>query len=178
MNLKSLRLHQRGCFFQVCAQVLQKFEWDCVGWHVYETLVSQHLQTLCYHKCYQQPLAPREKWHSKFTQYAYYLRFMQERCPKTDKNKISNSSMAYLLNFDNPYVKVQLACKICDKPQNIKRPDTWKRHFLTHEADSNKPHKCDICGKAVVTSSQLKNHMQTHYRKMAKDASGNEQIFH
>ena len=84
-------------------------------------------------------------------------------------HSFSNSDLKYLENFNNPYVKIILACKVCNKEQSMKFQNTWKRHFLTHSSDEDKPHKCEICGKATVTAQQMKSHMNTHSKKMKTD---------
>lgn len=67
---------------------------------------------------------------------------------------MSNSGLKYLEHFDNPYVKILLACKVCNKEQSLKYPATWKRHFLTHADKEDLPHKCTFCEKRFVTSDR------------------------
>ncbi|XP_002156868.3 uncharacterized protein LOC100200420 isoform X4 [Hydra vulgaris] len=81
------------------------------------------------------------------------------------KNDSSTSSLKYLENFTNPYVKIILACKICNKEQSLKFAATWKRHYLTHAPKEDLPHKCPFCGKGYVTSTNLKNHLKKHNKK-------------
>ena len=81
---------------------------------------------------------------------------------------LSASGKAYLENFQNPYVKIIIVCKICSKEQNLKRSDDWKRHYLTHAKDSEKPHKCHLCSKAFVAASQLSKHIHTHQKACLK----------
>ena len=39
---------------------------------------------------------------------------------------------------------------------------TWKRHYLTHTANGEKPFKCLICGNAYKTKDGLRNHKKKH----------------
>ena len=68
------------------------------------------------------------------------------------------SDLKYLESFENPYVKITLQCKVCGKEQSLKHQHTWKRHFLTHASDEEKPFKCTLCPKSFIRSSQLRNH--------------------
>jgi len=84
----------------------------------------------------------------------------------TTGKQINTSGLKYLENFTNPYVKIILACRECNKEQSPKYPTTWKRHYLTHASKEEKPHKCPHCDKAFVTSSNLKSHMKSHFKKI------------
>lgn len=83
---------------------------------------------------------------------------------------LNSTGVKYLENFDNPYVKIILVCKICNKEQSLKYANTWKRHYLTHAAKEDLPHKCTLCEKAFVTSTNLKNHMKIHSKAKVGDA--------
>lgn len=74
---------------------------------------------------------------------------------------LTNSSLKYLENFDNPYVKVAAVCKICNKEQSFKVVSNWKRHYLTHSDE--KPHKCPHCDRAFVQSDKLRNHLKSKH---------------
>ena len=73
------------------------------------------------------------------------------------------SSLAYLVNFNNPYVKVIIVCKICQKEQSLKFASNWRQHYLTHASNEEKPHKCQQCSKSYIRLDQLKKHVaKTH----------------
>jgi len=82
--------------------------------------------------------------------------------PKTAD--LSKDNLKYLENFSNPYVKIILVCIKCNKELSMKFQSTWKRHYLTHVDDADKPFKCQECGKAFVQSTQLTSHMKKHAR--------------
>ena len=69
-----------------------------------------------------------------------------------------------------------LACKVCNKEQSMKFQHTWKRHFLTHSSDEDKPHKCEVCGKAMVTASELKSHLKSHAKKATKSTKKSDGV--
>ncbi|XP_066915824.1 zinc finger protein sens-like isoform X10 [Clytia hemisphaerica] len=69
-------------------------------------------------------------------------------------------AVKYVESFENPYVKIILACKICSKEVNMKRTDTWKVHYFTHISNENKPHKCPHCDQGFIQPALLNKHMQ------------------
>lgn len=79
---------------------------------------------------------------------------------------VSTASLKYLDNFDHPYVKIILVCKICNKEQNVKATSNWRAHYLTHSAE--KPHKCESCGKSFIRADRLRNHMAKCSNKIVK----------
>ena len=72
----------------------------------------------------------------------------------------SNSGLQYVEQFTNPYVKIILVCKICNKEMSLKFSSNWKKHYLTHASNDEKPHKCDVCAKAFITLTSLRKHIQ------------------
>lgn len=79
----------------------------------------------------------------------------------SDCKQVSPSDLKYLENFSNPYVKLIVACRICNKEQSFKYQATWKRHFLTHGDD--KPYKCSVCPKSFIQAFQLRNHYKNKH---------------
>ena len=49
---------------------------------------------------------------------------------------------------------------------SLKFSSNWKKHYLTHASNEDKPHKCDVCGKAFITPVALRKHAATHQKKM------------
>ena len=75
----------------------------------------------------------------------------------------TTSTAKYIEAFNNPYVKILLACKICSKEMPIKYPGNWKQHFLSHASSSEKPFKCQYCEKSFIRGDRLKNHVTKHH---------------
>lgn len=73
------------------------------------------------------------------------------------------STAKYIEAFNNPYVKIILACKNCNKEMPIKYPGNWKQHFLSHASSSEKPFKCQFCEKSFIRGDRLKNHLSKHH---------------
>lgn len=74
----------------------------------------------------------------------------------------STKALHYIENFDNPYVRLVVVCKICSKEQSLKFSGNWKQHFMTHVSDDEKPHKCSVCGKCFIHNYLLVKHLKTH----------------
>lgn len=77
-------------------------------------------------------------------------------------------NLKFLENFDNPYVRVSVFCKVCGKEQSLKYQFTWKRHFLTHSSPDEKPFNCSHCDKSFVQSGNLKKHVERMHTKLLK----------
>lgn len=75
----------------------------------------------------------------------------------------ASTSLKYVENFSNPYVKIILVCKVCNKEQSLRNSGNWKQHFLTHVSGQEKPHKCQQCPKSFIRADQLKKHISKHH---------------
>ena len=72
---------------------------------------------------------------------------------------VATSSLKYLENFDNPYVKIMVACKVCGKEQKLTNPGNWKSHFVTHASAEEKAFPCNFCDKAFTRNNVLRDHI-------------------
>jgi len=77
---------------------------------------------------------------------------------------LNNSTLKYLENFDNPYVKVIVVCKVCNK-EAPKAPSKWKVHYLTHVSEEDRPFKCEVCNQGFIQKIHLQKHMKKHESK-------------
>lgn len=89
-----------------------------------------------------------------------------------------NSALQYVENFSNPYVKIVLVCKICSKEMSLKFSSNWKKHYLTHSSDAEKPHKCTICSKAFISKPSLRNHTLKHHNTSCESISHSMVVRH
>lgn len=87
---------------------------------------------------------------------------------KTKTSTGNAAALKYIENFTNQYVKIILVCKICNKEQSLKFSHNWKKHYLSHVSDEEKPHKCPHCPKAFVTAPQVKKHIKAHHENVMK----------
>lgn len=78
---------------------------------------------------------------------------------------MSASDLKYLEHFSNPYVKLNVSCKICNKEQSFKFQSNWRRHYLTHASAEEKPHNCVYCDKSFVQADKLKLHIKALHLK-------------
>jgi len=84
----------------------------------------------------------------------------------TPNSKISNqASLKYLESFSNPYVKVIIVCKICNKEAS-KFSRNWKPHYLTHVSSEEKPHQCSLCPAGFVSLTALRKHEEKKHRNV------------
>ncbi|XP_065644070.1 histone-lysine N-methyltransferase PRDM16 isoform X10 [Hydra vulgaris] len=95
----------------------------------------------------------------------------EENSSQSCKGKTSNtSSLKYVESFQNPYVKLIVVCKVCNKEQSLKFAHNWKTHYLSHVSNEEKPHKCHLCPNAFVTAPQLKKHLLKHEKPECIDS--------
>ena len=73
---------------------------------------------------------------------------------------MTKDKIKWLESWDNPYVKLILACRICSKEHKSMKNSVWKPHFLTHS--DVKPFNCEVCHKGFVQSTGYKSHMKQH----------------
>lgn len=84
--------------------------------------------------------------------------FSPQKSGNSNGKASSASSLKYLENFDNPFVKVIVVCKICNKEQSLKHTHHWKLHHQIHS--NEKPYKCPHCPSAFKRSDYLRSHVQ------------------
>jgi len=60
---------------------------------------------------------------------------------------------------------VLVCCKICSKEQSLSNQGTWKRHYLTHASEAEKPYPCTYCAKRFSRSDVLKIHTKNVHEK-------------
>ena len=76
----------------------------------------------------------------------------------------ASSAKSYIMNFNDPYVRIVLVCKICSKEQHPERPQHWKRHYMTHSDESELPFRCDVCNKGFSRKDTMQKHAKTHVK--------------
>jgi len=86
------------------------------------------------------------------------------------------SDLKCLESFSNPYVKIIVCCKICNKEQSLKFRFTWKRHYLTHASPEGKPFKCTFCEKTFSRSDGFKLHLKRHQTEIRLHQIKNEYV--
>lgn len=86
---------------------------------------------------------------------------------KSGKAALNNASLKYLENFNNPYVKIVIVCKICNKEQPSKFAGNWRQHYMTHS--DKKPHQCAHCPKGFIRADQLRKHVQAKHGGASTD---------
>lgn len=75
----------------------------------------------------------------------------------SQSSNITAAGLKYVSNFSNPYVKLIVACKVCNKEQSMTRSNNWKQHYFTHQDE--KPHKCSFCPKSFIRADKLRQHI-------------------
>lgn len=88
------------------------------------------------------------------------------KTPSKVESDVSTNSLKYLQNFTNPYVKVIIVCKICNKEAS-KFPTNWKRHYSFHLPKEDKPHQCPHCSDGFVMADVLKRHIEKKHSNIS-----------
>jgi len=83
----------------------------------------------------------------------------QKSTPTGSPQTSSTHTLKYIENFDNPYVKLVIVCKMCNKEAS-KFQRNWKTHYMTHLGNDDKPHKCSVCNHGFVMPNALRKHME------------------
>ena len=83
----------------------------------------------------------------------------QRSTPTGSPQTSSTNTLKYIENFSNPYVKLVIVCKICNKEAS-KFQRNWKTHYMTHLGNDDKPHKCTICNHGFVMPNRLRKHLE------------------
>ena len=78
-----------------------------------------------------------------------------------DRKTIGTAGLKYLEGFTNPYVKLIVACRICNKEQSLKFSSNWYKHYVTHS--DKKPHQCPHCEKSFVRGDAMRKHVQSKH---------------
>ncbi|XP_066915827.1 zinc finger protein 236-like isoform X13 [Clytia hemisphaerica] len=71
----------------------------------------------------------------------------------------NSHTMKVIESFNNPYTKLIIVCKVCDKKSSKFQHD-WKTHYLSHVSDDQKPHQCKICNRGFIKPGLLTKHME------------------
>lgn len=87
------------------------------------------------------------------------------------------SDLKFLENFDNPYVRISVFCKVCSKEQSLKYQHTWKRHFLTHSSKDDLPNKCPHCGKGFIQAHDMRKHVERKHAVLPVKSDSTYDVF-
>jgi len=87
-----------------------------------------------------------------------------ETAPKPIKSSGASDGLKYIANFTNPYVKLTVVCKVCNKEQSLKHSHHWANHFKVH--DKSLCHKCPYCPKTFQYPNVMKKHVDAKHPEM------------
>ena len=73
----------------------------------------------------------------------------------------ASDGLKYIANFTNPYVKLIVVCKVCNKEQSLKNSQNWANHFMVH--DKSLGHKCPYCPKTFPRPNVLNKHIASKH---------------
>jgi len=78
-----------------------------------------------------------------------------------DRKTIGTAGLKYLEGFTNPYVKLIVVCRICNREQSLKFSSNWYKHYMTHS--DKKPFQCPHCPKSFVRGDVMRKHIQSKH---------------
>lgn len=81
---------------------------------------------------------------------------------KQSGQTINANTMRIIECYNNPYTKLIIVCKICNKEAS-KFQRNWKTHYSTHTGNQNKPHKCHICNHGFDFPGKLNKHLEKNH---------------
>lgn len=99
------------------------------------------------------------------------LKVGTDTTPKS--STVGAASLKYIESFDNPYVKLIVACKICNKEQPLKNVHNWKVHYQIH--NDQKPYQCPQCPSAFKRADYLRSHVQSKHNGIKQGKSAKQE---
>ena len=87
---------------------------------------------------------------------------------------MSKDDANWLEQWQNPYVKLIIVCRLCNKEQKTMNTTVWRAHFLTHS--DVKPYNCEICHKGFVQTTAYKNHMKNNHANLDSMTKDNSRV--
>ncbi|XP_066915826.1 zinc finger protein 236-like isoform X12 [Clytia hemisphaerica] len=84
-------------------------------------------------------------------------------------------TMKLIESFENPYTKLIIVCKVCNKEASKYQRD-WKTHYLSHVSDDQKPHQCKICNRGFIKPGLLSKHMEKMHGGAVESFSKKEEF--
>ncbi|RZC42243.1 zf-AD domain containing protein [Asbolus verrucosus] len=81
-------------------------------------------------------------------------------CDKCGKYYASEKTLkAHKMTHDDNYISPEITCSLCSE-KKFACPSSLRRHL--RKIHQGKLHLCEVCGKAVMTSTSLRDHMKKH----------------
>jgi len=95
----------------------------------------------------------------------------RENIPKS-KSSTASDGLKYIANFSNPYVKLIVVCKVCNKEQSLKHSHHWATHFKVH--DKSLCHKCPYCPKTFQWPNVMRKHVEAKHPECKSETKTEE----